>query len=70
MRQLNATYQIWPPYKTPERLEPTKPSIEVIFDLEIPFEIWTKYQDNEDKLMEWAVKYIFETRIKEVRREK
>lgn len=69
MRQLNATYQIWPSYTAPNRSEPTKPSIEVTFDLDIPLEVWARYHDNEDKIMEWAIKYLFETKIREMRRE-
>lgn len=58
-----ASYQIWPPYTTPISSEPTKPSIEVSFNLEIPREIWARYHDNEEKLAEWAFKYLCNARL-------
>ena len=68
MRQLDMTYELWPPYTTPNANEFTKPSIELTFDLEIPLEIWARYHDNEDELVEWAIRYLFKTRITEIRK--
>ncbi len=68
MRQLNMNYELWPPYTTVQSNEFTKPSIELIFDLEIPLEVWARYHDNEDQLVEWAVNYLFKTRITEIRK--
>lgn len=68
MRQLNVTYELWPPYPTVGSNEFTKPTIELTFDLEIPLEVWARYHDNEDELVEWAVKYLFKTRITEIKK--
>lgn len=69
MREIHANYHVWPPYTTPVSPEPTKASIELTFDLEIPLEIWARYHDNEDKLAEWAISYLFETKLKYIKRE-
>ena len=69
MRQLDMTYELWPPHASPKTNEFTKPSIELTFDLEIPLEIWARHHDNEDELVEWAIKYLFKTRITEIRKD-
>ena len=66
MRQLNLTYEIYRPYTTPIKDGFTDPSIELTFDIDIPLEIWARYHDNEDELVNWAIDYLFQRRIKKV----
>ena len=69
MKQLNMTYELYKPYTTPLKDEFTDPSIELTFDIDIPLEIWARYHDNEDELVNWAIKYLFATRITEIRKD-
>ena len=47
-----------PPRVHPVSLEKVPASIQFILDFDIPEIVWEEYKDDEDGLIEWAIKYI------------
>ena len=49
---------VHPPRVHPISSKKVPASIEFILDFDIPEIVWEKYKDDEDELIEWAIKYI------------